>query len=424
MSKEKKSLSPKWRFPEFQNIGEWEETTIGDIGRFYYGKSAPKWSLDENAPTPCVRYGELYTKFGAIITETYSRTNIDPVNLRFSKGGEILVPRVGEKPEDFGKCCCFLTLKNIAIGEMISVYETKQNPLFYTYYFRRLHRQFAKVVEGQNVKNLYYVELEPLKILRPELPEQQKIADFLTSLDELITAETDKLEVYKTHKKGLMQKLFPAEGKTMPEWRFPEFRNDDEWICKSIGKITHVTAGATPSTAEPEYWNGDIPWMNSGELNFKRIYNVENRITKLGLENSSTKLIPPGCVLIGLAGQGKTRGTAAINYIELCTNQSIAAIHPNEKEFISEFLFNRIDSLYSYLRSLSKGEGGRGGLNLQIIKAIEILFPSIPEQQKIADCLSSMDELITTQILKIEAHKTHKKGLLQGLFSSVDEVGE
>jgi type I restriction enzyme S subunit len=110
----KSALTPQLRFPEFQNAPAWEATTIGALGSFYYWKSAPKWSLAANAPTKCVRYGELYTKFGAIITETYSRTDTDPANLRFSKGGEILVPRVGEKPEDFGKCCCYLPLANIS----------------------------------------------------------------------------------------------------------------------------------------------------------------------------------------------------------------------------------------------------------------------------------------------------------------------
>ena len=200
---------PKLRFPEFQKEDEWTETTIGQIGSFYYGKSAPKWSLEEDAPTRCVRYGELYTKFDAVIKETYSRTNIDPSNLRFSKGGEILVPRVGEKPEDFGKCCCYLPLKGIAIGEMISVFETKQNPLFYTYYFKSLYRQFAKVVEGQNVKNLYYAVLEPLSICQPSLPEQKKIADLLASIDAIIAVQYQKVDALKIHKKGLMQKLFP-----------------------------------------------------------------------------------------------------------------------------------------------------------------------------------------------------------------------
>ena len=201
---------PRIRFPEFRDAPDWEETTIGEIGSFYYGKSAPKWSLEADAPTRCVRYGELYTKFGAVITETFSRTTIDPKNLRFSKGGEILVPRVGEKPEDFGKCCCYLPFANVAIGEMISVFETAQIPLFYTYYFRHLYRQFAKVVEGQNVKNLYYVELEPLAICRPSLEEQQKIADCLSSLDNQVSVETAHLAALKLHKQGMMQQLFPA----------------------------------------------------------------------------------------------------------------------------------------------------------------------------------------------------------------------
>lgn len=201
---------PRFRFPEFRNAREWEKTTIGALGNFYYGKSAPKWSLEDHAPTPCVRYGELYTKFGPIITETYSRTNIDPTTLRFSKGGEILIPRVGERPEDFGKCCCYLPLKGIAIGEMISVFETKQHPLFYTYYFRHLYKQFARVVEGQNVKNLYYAVLQPIPLFLPPLAEQQRIASSLSGIDTLIEAETQKLEALKTHKKALMQRLFPS----------------------------------------------------------------------------------------------------------------------------------------------------------------------------------------------------------------------
>lgn len=201
---------PKYRFPEFINDRKWKKTIIGKLGNFYYGKSAPKWSLEEDALTPCVRYGELYTKFGTVITETYSRTNIDPKNLKFSKGGEILIPRVGEKPEDFGKCCCYLPLENIAIGEMVSVFETSQNPLFYTYYFRNLYKKFANVVEGQNVKNLYYVELEPIEIYCPSPEEQQKIADCLTSIDEEINLQIQKIELLKKHKKALLQQLFPS----------------------------------------------------------------------------------------------------------------------------------------------------------------------------------------------------------------------
>jgi type I restriction enzyme S subunit len=253
-----KTLTPKLRFPEFRKAEGWELTTIGALGSFYYGKSAPKWSLAEDAPTPCVRYGELYTRFGPVITETFSRTNTPAETLRFSKGGEILIPRVGEKAADFGKHCCYLPLKGIAIGEMISVFETKQHPLFYTYYFRNLHRKFAAVVEGQNVKNLYYVELEPLTIHRPSPAEQQKIADCLTSLDEVIAAQGRKVEALKAHKKGLMQQLFPREGGTVPQRRFPEFFGEAQWTSKLLDGLSQRGTGHTPSKGYPEYYNGGI----------------------------------------------------------------------------------------------------------------------------------------------------------------------
>lgn len=205
--------APRLRFPEFRDNGDWEETTIGEVGSFYYGKSAPKWSLEEDAPTPCIRYGELYTKFGPKITKTYSKTNIPPENLKFSKGGEILVPRVGEKPDEFGLNCSYLTLSGVAIGEMISVFETDQNALFYTFYFRHMYRDFAKVVEGQNVKNLYYAVLEPLTIFRPSVREQEQIADCLMSLERLAEATGERLSELKIHKSGLLQRLFPSSDK-------------------------------------------------------------------------------------------------------------------------------------------------------------------------------------------------------------------
>lgn len=200
---------PKRRFAEFQNTAKWHKSTIGEVGSFYYGKSAPKWSLAPDAPTLCVRYGELYTKFDTIISEVVSRTNIDPATLRFSKGGEILIPRVGERPEDFANCC-YLPFPNIAIGEMISVYETKENPIFYAYYFRTLRKQFAKVVEGQNVKNLYYVNLEPIAVGIPPAEEQRKIAEVFSSIDAIILTQKQKLVALRDHKKGLMKQLFPT----------------------------------------------------------------------------------------------------------------------------------------------------------------------------------------------------------------------
>lgn len=187
---------------------DWEDTTIGEVGTFYYGKSAPKFSLSPDAPTLCVRYGELYSKYDMVIDNPTSRTNIDPSSLRFSKGGEILVPRVGEDPLDFARNCCLLSVPNVAIGEMISVYNTDQNALFYTYYFRQLTRQFAYVVEGGSVSNLYYSYLEPIGIGQPHPEEQQKIADALSAMDAKIAAVGEQITRLDAFKKGLLQQMF------------------------------------------------------------------------------------------------------------------------------------------------------------------------------------------------------------------------
>lgn len=187
---------------------EWDETTIGEVGYFYYGKSAPKWSVTKDAITPCIRYGELYTTHHIKVKEIKSYTNIDRSNLKFSKGNEVLVPRVGEDPLDFCKCS-YLPFADVAIGEMISVYNTKNNPLFISYLFNATMKyEFAKRVEGGNVSNLYFIYLENIPISIPCLEEQQKIVNFLSAYDEAIQIKKEKLEIWKEIKKGLLQQMF------------------------------------------------------------------------------------------------------------------------------------------------------------------------------------------------------------------------
>ena len=201
----------------------------------------------------------------------------------------------------------------------------------------------------------------------------------------------------------------------VPNLRFPEFSG--EWERCKVKDFTKVVAGATPSTSNKEYWGGDIRWMNSGELNLKRVCEVQGRITQLGYEKTSTKIIPPQSVLIGLAGQGKTRGTAAINYVELCTNQSIASILPSDK-YYPEFLYQNIESRYKELRDISSGDGGRGGLNLQMIYNLNIPYCSISEQRKIGDFLCLLDQRIETQRKIIEKYESLIRGLYQLLFQN------
>ena len=186
----------------------------------------------------------------------------------------------------------------------------------------------------------------------------------------------------------------------------------EDWEVKRISDFTSIITGGTPSTQRPEYWGGSIMWMSSGELNKKFVFDVEGRITTEGLLNSSTHIIPPFCVLIGLAGQGKTRGTAAYNYISLCTNQSIAAILPNDK-YNSLYLYYVVDSKYEYLRLLSSGDGGRGGLNKNLLNSLEISFPkTIAEQQAIAEVLGDIDGLIAALDKKIAKKRLIKQGAM------------
>lgn len=190
----------------------------------------------------------------------------------------------------------------------------------------------------------------------------------------------------------------------------------EDWEVKRLGEITSSTAGGTPSTKIDAYWGGNIKWMNSGELHYKRIYDVEGRITEAGLKNSSAKLIPPRCVLVGLAGQGKTRGTVAINMVQLCTNQSIAAILPSDS-FVPEYLYFNLDSRYEELRNLSTGAGGRGGLNLTILNSLMIPFPSYSEQTAIAEVLSDVDALLDALDRLIAKKRAIKQGAMQALLT-------
>lgn len=199
--------------------------------------------------------------------------------------------------------------------------------------------------------------------------------------------------------------------------RFPEFLNEGEWEVKRLGEIAELYAGATPSTAKPEYWEGGtILWMSSGEVHNGQIFATEKRITQLGYDNCSTKLVPANSVVVALAGQGKTRGTVAITRVELCTNQSLCSILPNET-YCSDYLYFYLGGKYELLRQISSGDGTRGGLTLQMLKDFSVPFPPLAEQRRIAESLSAIDEMIASTNGKLDLLKAYKKGLMQNLFN-------
>ena len=160
-----------------------------------------------------------------------------------------------------------------------------------------------------------------------------------------------------------------------------------------IGNLAECLAGATPQTAKPEYWtNGTIPWMSSGEVNKKVVYDTDTKITQQGYDSCSTKMVPANTVVVALAGQGKTRGTVAITRIELCTNQSLCSIITG-KRLLPDFLYHYLSGQYLKLRDISSGDGTRGGLNLKMIREFAVPVPPIEVQREIVRILDNFTEL-------------------------------
>lgn len=199
-----------------------------------------------------------------------------------------------------------------------------------------------------------------------------------------------------------------------PQIRFAGFT--EAWEQRRLGDHAGILTGGTPKTSIPEYWEPkEIPWMSSGEVNKRRLDKTDNMISEEGLNNSSARWVKEYSVLIALAGQGKTRGTVAINNIPLTTNQSIAAIVPDETLHY-EFIFHNLIKRYDELRMISSGDGTRGGLNKQIVSDVVIPYTSIEEQEKIGTFFAILDNLITLHQRKLNNVKKLKVGLLQKMF--------
>lgn len=290
------------------------------------------------------------------------------------------------------------------------VLEPKDNRVYPRFVADFINNCVGFPLESTGVPQLTAPQIMNIELELPQYGEQKEIADLLTDVNSLIAMLEKQLAKKKAIKQGTMQELLTGNR------RLPGFFG--EWVNTKIGSITEVYSGGTPNTSEPAFWGGKIPWMNSGELNLKIVRQVQGRITEVGMDSSSTHFIPAECVLIGLAGQGKTRGTAAFNTFPLCTNQSIAAIYPNPNKFDSKFLYYKMDTQYDQLRELSSGDGGRGGLNKKLILDYEVVIPqSIDEQAAIATILTEMDYEIENLEMKLTKYRQVKQGMMQQLLT-------
>lgn len=393
---ERKPSVPGLRFPKFRESGEWEEKTLGAVSDMQAGKFIAASEISEK------KTDGLYPCFGGNGLRGYCKT--------YNKSGRYSL--IGRQ----GALCGNV---NLVDGEFYATeHAVVTTPkagvstdwLFYNLRLLNLNR-FAT---GQAQPGLSIEVLEKVDCLVPkDKDEQQKIADCLSSLDDLITAETKKLETVKAHKKGLMQQLFPHTGETAPRLRFTEFREAEKWILKTVGDSCESFSGGTPSTTNKSFYGGVIPFIRSAEIDQET---TELFLSNEGLSNSAAKMVKIGDILVALYGANS--GDVALSKVNGAINQAILCLrHETNNIFVYQYLTHKKDWIIATFI-----QGGQGNLSGEIIKAIRLFFPKPKEQQRIADCLSSLDDLITAQSQKIDVLKSHKKGLIQQLFPVLDEV--
>ncbi|THD09386.1 restriction endonuclease subunit S [Metallibacterium scheffleri] len=443
----KPALVPKLRFPEFRGAEAWKPVTLQQA-------STPVTErVGERKLTPVsisagIGFVPQAEKFGRDISGNQYQlyTLVSDGDFVYNKGNSLKFPQG-----------CVYQLQGwgqVAAPNVFICFRLKggySNVFFQNCFEQNMHgKQLKKhITSGARSNGLLNISKENffgVEIPTPSPAEQQKIAECLSSVDELMAAQARKVDALKTHKKGLMQQLFPrvagassakasepreqdapATIETQPRLRFPEFQNAGEWDKTTIGDLKpFVTSGS----------RGWAPfYAEQGEL-FVRITNLWRDSIYLDLAGSKFVQLPPGAnegvrtqlrehdVLISI-----TADIGIIGYVDESVpspayiNQHIALVRFDSGQLFGKYVAYFLASEKSQrLFRASTDTGTKAGMSLIGIQKIELMFPGLPEQQRIASCLSSLDALITAETQKLEALKTHKKGLMQQLFPSPEAV--
>ena len=312
------------------------------------------------------------------------------------------------------------------------------NPAFYDYYFKVQYwlMAFFSYGKGVSYNNRWTLSAETLMnypVVALPYGEQCKRADYLdrkcSQIDAIIARQQEVIEKLKAYKlsviteavtKGLNPDV-PMKDSGV-EWigEIPEY-----WQLSHIGNLVEMGSGGTPDRKKPEYWeNGNIPWMSSGEINDEYIYSTAEHITELGLQNSNAKILPVNTVMLGLIGQGKTKGLTAILKTEVCCNQNLAYLITDEKYLHYRYLFYCFKAMYFYIRGLV-GES-QAGIYSYFLKKLHIPLPDIEQQIRISDYLDTKCEAIKSSINKreriIEKFTGYKKALIYEVVTGKKEV--
>jgi len=425
-NKKSSSLVPTLRFPEFREAGEWEGKMLGEICKFVRGpfggtlkkeifiKEGYAVYEQSHAISQCFDHFRYY-----IDEDKYKelqRFAVLPDDLIMSCSGTMgkfaIIPN---KPKAgvINQALLKLTIKN----------KYDLNFIKYTLELPVNQEQLLSQSAGGAIKNVASVDqIKEIVLYMPNTAEQQKIAACLSSLDELITAHSQKLNALKKHKKGLMQQLFPAEGETVPTLRFPEFREAGEWVEKSLGEIGELKNGINFSADKKGSGTLTVDVLNMYsfgiETKLDSLYRVDIDAKDCLLKDSDILFVRSSVKREGIGWSSLFRDFSEpvlfCGFLIRLRLKSFRFTHP-------EFLLYYLRSDFGRQKVISvSGTAAITNISQDSLKTISIPFPSLPEQQKIAACLSSLDELITAHSQKLDALKKHKKGLMQRLFPAVE----
>lgn len=410
----KNRLIPKLRFPEFRDKKLWESTSLSDISERITKKVGER-SLITVSITAGQGFVSQKEKFGKNISGAQYK------NYLVLKNGEFAYNKGNSKRFPQGCIYKLVEFEEAASPNAFLCFRFKEGTVedFYKVYFEanyhagQLKKYITSGARGDGLLNINPNDFFSIKLPVTDKNEQQKIADCLSSIDELISLHTKKLKALKDHKKGLLQNLFPQEGEKVPKLRFPEFRDAGEWEEKKLGEVADYANG---KAHEKEILSkGKYKVVNS------KFISTDGEVVKY--TNSAHLKGNVGDILMVLSDIPNGKAIAKCFYVDkedtYTVNQRICKITPTNID--NKFLFY-IQNRNKYFLAFDDGVK-QTNLRKDTVLSFRFLKPPNPnEQQKIASCLSSIDDQISAQTKKVEILKKHKKGLTQQLFPSAKEL--
>ena len=350
-----------------------------------------------------VHYGDVLIKYGSVLDVQKDDIPRIPHRCRedfngaLLQDGDVIIADTAED-ETTGKACEIGNLQGSAIVSglhtMVCRPRNRMALGYLGYYLNSnaYHHQLLPLMQGIKVLSLSRSNIQKTSVSYPiAVKEQQLIAYYFSQLDNLITLHQRKFEKLTNVKKSMLEKMFPQNGSSYPEIRFKGFT--DPWEQRKLGDIADIVGGGTPSTGNQSYWDGDIDWYAPAEI-ADQIYanSSQKKITGLGYENSSAKMLPPGTVLFtSRAGIGKT----AILTRKGCTNQGFQSIVPHRGELDSYFIFSRTEELKRYGELVGAGSTFVEVSGKQMAVMELMMPPTMREQQTIGGFFQQLDHLIT-----------------------------